>query len=235
MLVVSARPAAMPTFDDIQRGMYDTYRALEHYQDAWDFAVQKGSGPAIHQSFTRKIDKDRVEFVVGTNGLMLARQVHDGQKLGIMVATSRQYATQKAANDEHDKPFDKADRPALEDNSFNYYVKEYDVAFVSKPQFVVTKDEAVQLDGAKAREITAVAKRTDGSATLNLHYWFGPDKWILRHVELDIHSAAAGDFTIRGNLIKIDFNAKVVAGDFILKPDDIAGYQEVPMSQIKTL
>ncbi len=224
--------AALPSYDEIQRGMYATYRGLSHFEDDWQFTLQKGSDPTVRQSFSRKIDKERSAFTASVEGRLIFRQTHDGSTFGIMIATSKVFAKSTTPNQEFVQSYDKAIQK-IEENSFDYFVKAYDICFLSNPPFVVTSLEPAEVGGVKTREITAIAKRADGSATLTLHSWFDTDRWILRKIEVEGVSKVTGTFSIRGELQKIDFDAKIPAAEFLLRPEELQGFQEVPLSQLK--
>jgi hypothetical protein len=229
---VLSRSTAPSTFEEVQKGMYETYRKLTHYSDEWNFELQRNE-QALHQSFSRKIDGPKSGFTAKVEGQVVFHQVHDGAVYGLAVPGKQQYAKVSGPNEDFGAAFEKAVHPKLEENSFNYYVQAYDVLFVSNPPFEVKSEEVVDYEGHKARKISADVARKDGSAVLHLRYWFDTDRWILRHVELDGKSASAGTFTIRGNLTKIDFESKISPSEFGLTAAELKDYKEVPLAELQ--
>ncbi len=231
-LVLAREVAAPPTFEEVQKGMYETYRKLAHYSDEWNFELHRND-QGLHQSFSRKIEGAKSGFLAKVEGQVVFHQVHDGTVYCLAVTSKQQFAKVAGSNEEFGATFEKAVRPKLEENSFNYYVQAYDVLFVSNPPFEVKSEEVVDYAGHKARKISAEIVRKDGSAVLHLRYWFDTDRWILRHVELDGKSASAGTFTIRGNLTKVDFESKISPSEFSLTTAELKDYKEVPLAELQ--
>lgn len=218
VLVVLAPP--LPTVEDVNKKLHQEARELRNYVDAWEVDARGLEGMSKIQ-LERKIDGKRVRFSATVDGTLQFLVGSTGDETRVVVPQQK-ITVIGPGNSDYSKSV--ADVIGKFEDSFALRLEPYDLLAFTNPKPMVKSFEEADLNGQKARKLTAESTHSRGKLTLT--YWLEPDRWRLMKLSIEVGEKEPLPISIVAVRKRLETKT-LTTDDFVIARELYDGYEEI--------